>query len=51
MLGSIVVTSITTVAIYRVDGSVTLDVIAFLLLTLALVVYTALTVKNDVHLD
>lgn len=51
MLGSIVVTSITTAAIYRVDESFSLDVIAFVLLTLALLLYTILTIRNDVHLD
>lgn len=51
MVGTIVVTAITTVALYMVDETMTLDVWTFGFFTLALVVYTVLTLRSDVKIE
>lgn len=51
MLGSIVVTAITTAAIYRVDSGITKDVTVFAVLTVGLLVYTLLTLRTDLKLE
>jgi hypothetical protein len=51
ILGSIVVTAITTVAIYHVDGSFSKDAIVFAGLTGALLLYAVLTIRSDLQLE
>ncbi len=51
MVGTIAVTAFTTVALYTVDETLTLDVWAFGFFTLALVVYTVLTLRSDVKIE
>ena len=51
ILGAILVTAITTAAIYRVDGSFSKDAIVFAALTAALLVYTVLTIRSDLKLE
>lgn len=51
MLGTILVTALTTVALYWVDEALSTDVWIFALLTVALVVYTALTIRSDLRIE
>lgn len=51
MLGTILVTAVTTAALYQVDETLTLDVWAFGLLTAALLAYTVLTLRSDVKIE
>ena len=51
MLGAIVVTAITTVAVFRVDGSFSTDATVFALLTLGLLAYVVLTIRSDLKLE
>lgn len=51
MLGAIVVTAITTGAIYWVDEELTKDAWVFALLTAVLLLYTLLTIRSDLKLE
>lgn len=51
MLGSILVTAITTAAIYRVDGTFSKDAIVFASVTVALLVYFLVTIRSDLELE
>ena len=51
ILGAVVVTTITTAAIYRVDGGVSTDAIVFGVSTLALLLYVVLTIRSDMQLE
>lgn len=51
IMGSTVVTALTTVAIYRVDGTFSKDAIAFALVTAALFVYFLMTIRSDLKLE
>lgn len=51
MVGTIVVTAITTVALYMVDETMTLDVWAFGFFTFVLIMYTLLTLRSDVKIE
>lgn len=51
MLGTILVTALTTVALYWVDEALSTDVWIFAILTGALTVYTLLTIRSDVRLE
>lgn len=51
ILLTILVTAITTYAIYRVDGTVSKDVTVFAFFTVALVVYVLFTIRSDLKLD
>ena len=51
MLASILVTAVTTVAIYRVDGSFSKDATVFAIVTVALLVYTLFTIRTDLRLE
>lgn len=51
ILGSIVVTAVTTAAIYQVDGSFSKDAIVFATLTAALLLYAILTIWSDLQLE
>jgi len=51
ILGAIVVTAITTGAIYRVDGELSKDAIVFAALTVALLLYALITIRSDLKLE
>lgn len=51
MLGTILVTALTTAALYWVDEALSTDVWIFGILTGALVVYTLLTIRSDLRLE
>lgn len=51
MFGVILVTALTTYAIYHVDGELTKDAWIFGLATAGLLVYTLLTLRSDLKLE
>lgn len=51
ILGSTLVTALTTVAIYRVDGTFSKDATVFAFVTAALLVYFLVTVRSDLELE
>lgn len=51
ILGSTVVTALTTAAVYRVDGFFSKDAIVFALVTAALLVYFLMTIWSDLKLE
>lgn len=51
MFGVILVTALTTYAVYHVDGEVTKDAWIFGLATVLLLVYTLLTLRSDLKLE
>lgn len=50
-VGAIVVTAITTAAIYQLDGDWSKDAIVFGALTILLLAYTLLTLRADLKLE
>ena len=51
ILGAILVTALTTFAIYRVDEAFSKDAVVFAGLTVALILYTLLTIRSDLQLE
>lgn len=50
-VGAILVTAVTTAAVYRIDGTWSKDALVFGALTVALLAYTVLTLRSDLKLE